>query len=91
MAATEYATVPLPLPLEPPVIVTHPADDVAVQAQPPRAVTATEPAVALAATEAPAGESAYVHGWPACVTVKLCPATVMSAIRAVMAGFAVTL
>lgn len=42
-AATVNATVPLPLPLAPDVIVTHVAFFVAVQAQPVPAVTATDP------------------------------------------------
>lgn len=42
-ASTVNATLPLPLPLAPDVIVTHAADVEAVQAQPLPAVTATDP------------------------------------------------
>jgi hypothetical protein len=55
LAATEYPTVPLPLPLAPLVIVTHGADEAAVHAQPPSAATATVPVVVVAGTDAPAG------------------------------------
>ena len=41
-AATEYVTVPLPLPDEPEVIVIHDADAVAVQAHPVCVVTTIE-------------------------------------------------
>jgi hypothetical protein len=57
-AVTEYATEPLPLPLEPLVTEIHEADGDAVHAHPPGDVTDTDPVVAAAPTEAPAGESA---------------------------------
>jgi hypothetical protein len=81
----------LPLPLAPPVIVSQAADDDDVQAQPVNDVTDTEPVVADAPTDAPAGDRVYVQGMPACVTVNVRPATVMSALRAVMLAFGVTL
>ena len=46
---------PLPLPDAPLVIVTHAADELAVQAQPPSAATPTVPVVVVAGTDAPAG------------------------------------
>ena len=56
-SATEYETVPVPFPLEPPVTVIHAADDAAVHVQPPSAVTETDPVAAAAPTDAPAGAS----------------------------------
>jgi hypothetical protein len=61
LAATEYATVPLPVPLEPLVTVIHPAELVAVQVQPAAPVTATEPVLAPAPTELPVGEIDVEH------------------------------
>ena len=43
LAATEYVAVPLPLPLAPPLIVSHELLLVADQVQPPAAVTDTLP------------------------------------------------
>jgi hypothetical protein len=54
-AATAYPTVPAPTPLSPLVIVTHGAVDVASQAHPLSAATATVPVVAAEGTDAPAG------------------------------------
>jgi hypothetical protein len=90
-AAAEYETVPVPDPLEPPVIVTQAAAEEAVHAQPESDVTVTDPVAPAAATDAPVGLSVWVHVSPACATVKLCPATVIVALRKVMVGFAVTL
>ena len=50
-AATAYATVPLPLPLLPEVIVIQATLLLAVQAQPDAVVTFSVPVVALAATD----------------------------------------
>ena len=50
-AATVNATVPLPLPFAPDVIVTHAAAPVAVHAQPVPAVTPMDPEPPLAATD----------------------------------------
>jgi hypothetical protein len=75
LAATLYATVPLPFPL-PPVIETHEAADVAVQAHPEGIDTETVPVEGSAATETPVGESTAVHGTPSCVMVNVWPAIV---------------
>ena len=51
LAATENATVPLPLPLLPEVTVTQAAELVAVHAQPDEEVTVKLPVPPLAATD----------------------------------------
>jgi len=51
LAATLKATLPAPLPLAPAVTVSHAALLVAVQAQPPGAVTATDPVPAAAVND----------------------------------------
>jgi hypothetical protein len=51
LAAAVNATVPLPVPLAPPVTVSHAALLVAVHAQPAPAVTPTEPVAPAAATD----------------------------------------
>ncbi len=56
-AATEYPTVPSPLPLTPLVIVTHVANEAAVQMHPLIVPTATEPVEAAGGTDEPAGVS----------------------------------
>ena len=56
LAATEYSTVPLPLPLLPEVIVIQDALLVAAHVQPLAAVTATLPLAAAAARDWLAGE-----------------------------------
>ena len=58
-AATEYSTVPLPLPLLPDVIVIQLALLAAVQVQPVPAVTATLPVAALAVKDRLAGAMVY--------------------------------
>src|SRR6185436_751960 len=60
--ATEYITVPFPLPLAPPVMVSHDALLVAVQPQPAGAVTLTLPMPAARPKSAWVGLIAYVHG-----------------------------
>ena len=61
-AATLRATVPLPVPLAPEVIVSQPCDGVAVQLQPTAAVTAIEVAGPPAAgTDCDGGEIVVVH------------------------------
>ena len=57
-AATEYATVPLPLPEAPDVIVTHDAALEAVQEHAAGALTVAEPVVAAAPTALAVGEIA---------------------------------
>src|SRR5688500_16876207 len=61
-AATEYATVPLPLPVVPAMIVRHGAPLVADQAQPSTAETPTVPVVAALATDTLVGDTEELHG-----------------------------
>lgn len=89
-AAIEYVTVPFAVPLAPPVTVSHPADDVAVQLQAAGAVTETLPVVALGETEALVGEMVMVHGTPVCVTVKVCPPIVSVPVREAAVVFCAT-
>ena len=65
-AATESATVPLPLPLAPLVIVSHEALLVAVHAQPARVVTATLFASPAATALVDPGLMENVQGAAAC-------------------------
>lgn len=60
-ALTVNATEPLPAPLAPDVIDTHPGAPVAVQPQPGPAVTATDPPPPAAATDWLPGEIPYVQ------------------------------
>ena len=60
-AATEYSTVPLPLPLLPDVIVIQLTLLAAVQVQPVPAVTATLPVAAVAVRDRLAGATVYVQ------------------------------
>src|SRR5688500_17987318 len=61
LAATLYATEPLPDPLAPPVTVIQGAPLVAVQAHPASEVTVTAPVDALPPTDTPAGEMDQLH------------------------------
>lgn len=61
-AATAYATVPLPLPLAPDVIVSQEALLEAVHEHPVTAVTATLPVDAAPLTETLVGEIDELHG-----------------------------
>ncbi len=82
LADTRHATVPLPLPLVPDVIVIHDVLVDAVHAQPAGAVTLTgEPGPASSSTVSLFGEIEYVHG-AAWVTVNVCPAIVNVPVRA---------
>ena len=90
LAVNEKLTVPLPELLPPAVTVIQAAPLLAVQEHPLPEVTPTLPLPAVEATEALAGEIAYVQGAPACVTVKVCPATVMVSEREVVDVFAAT-
>ena len=82
----------MPLPLAPAVIVIQVAPLTAVQEQPALAVTLTLPLAAAEATEALAGEIAYVHAVDpaACVTVKVWPATVSVPLRELVEVLAAT-
>ena len=72
LAAALNATVPVPVPLAPPVTVSQ---DVLlltpVHAHPAGDVTAVEPVPPPAATEPLVGAIAYVQVMPGCVTLKL--------------------
>ena len=82
----------MPLPLAPALIVIHESLLVAVQLQPAPAVTVTVPVVAADDVRFDdVGAIANVQGAPACVTVKVCPATVIVPVRDVVPVFAATL
>lgn len=74
-ASSSYETAPLPVPLAPPVTVSHVADDVVDHEQEDPVVTETEPVAASAAADTAVGEivMSHVPVWPM-VTVR--PATV---------------
>jgi len=86
-AAIDSATVPLPVPLAPLLIVTHPALLAAVQPHvEAEAVTATDALPPLEPTAWLAGEIENVHGGggggaPGCVTVTATPAIVSEPLR----------
>jgi hypothetical protein len=89
-AVAATVTVPLPVPLAPAVTVIHELLLVAVQLQPPGAVTATlvlSPAVANAFD---VGEIVSLHETPACVTVKVTPAIVSVPVLAAVDVLAAT-
>ena len=91
-AATSYETVPLPLPLVPPVSVIQAALLVAVHAQPAPAVTVTVPLVATdVLSNADEGRIVNEHGAPGCVIVKVFPAIVSVPVRDAVLVFCVTL
>jgi hypothetical protein len=79
LAATENVTDPLPVPFGALVIVSQSALLlVAVHEQFAPAVTVNDPVVAADVTDWLVGDSVNVHaGTAACVTVKICPPTVM--------------
>jgi hypothetical protein len=89
LMAAANATVPLPLPLAPLVTVSQ---DVllltAVHAHPDAAITLVEPVPPSARTDWLTGETEYVHGAPACVTLNVCPPIVSVPVRCVV--FALT-
>jgi hypothetical protein len=89
LAATEYATDPAPLPLEPDVIVIQETLLAAVHEHPDGVETPTVPAVAFSETDALAGEIDVVQGAPCCVTVTVCPAIVTVPVREALLAFAV--
>ena len=75
-AAAEYVTVPLPEPLAPPVMLNQLAVSVAVQAQPPSALTVTLPVPPALVSTIVVGDTVNVHATPASVTLTAWPATV---------------
>jgi hypothetical protein len=92
LAAALNATEPFPLPLAPLVTVSQ---DVAlltpVHAHPASVVTVVEPVPPPATTDWLVGESEYVHGAAACVTVNVWPAMVRVPVRELVFGFAAAL
>jgi hypothetical protein len=93
LAATLNVTVPLPDPLAPPVTTIQVALLEADHAHPLVVVTVNEPLPPLAGTVWDTGEIEYAHGAgaAACVTVKVCPATVIVPVRSVVVELAATL
>jgi hypothetical protein len=81
-------TVPLPLPLAPPVTVIHEALLTAVHPQPDCAVTATVPVVALASMEMDPGAIVKTQGAPACVIVYNWPPIAIDPVRTDVLGLA---
>ena len=83
LAAMENATVPLPLPLAPVVIVSQASLLVAVQLQPVAVVTLALLELAAAAGVSAVGDTVNVHGGgaPAWATVPVWPATVSVPVR----------
>ena len=92
LAAALYATVPLPLPLAPLLIVSHDALLVAVQLQLAPLVTPTVPVAAAEDVRVDdVGEIANVHGdEPGWVTVNVCPPIVIVPLREVVPVLAAT-
>ena len=86
LAATLNVTVPLPDPLAPPVTTIQLALLAADQVHPAVVVTVIEPVPPAAGTDCDTGEIEYAHGAcaAACVTVKVCPATVIVPVRGVV-------
>jgi hypothetical protein len=79
-AATDSATVPLPVPEPPLVIVIHGTLGVAVHGQPELVVTTVKAAPPAAGTDCDDGAMAKLHA--PCVTVNVWPATVTVPVRA---------
>jgi hypothetical protein len=90
-AATSNAIVLLPLPLVAPTSVIHVALLAAVQLHPSAAVTLVELDPPPAAAAKVVGARDTVHGAPACVTLKSCPAIVSDPLRCVVVVLAAML
>ena len=90
LAAADNATVPLPDPLLPEVIVSHEPLLVAVHAHPDAAVTATDSAPPAAVCRLRHRRVLYEQVSPAWVTLMSRPATVSVPVRGVMLVFAAT-
>lgn len=89
--ATEYWTVPSPVPDPPDVTVSHPTLLDAAHTHPADAVTTTEPLVPAPLTVAEAGASVIVHAAPVCMTVTVSPEIVSVPVRDALPVFAATL
>jgi hypothetical protein len=88
-AAAENETVPVPLPLAPPVTVSQAGVPVtAVHAHPDGAVMVVVPVAVPDAIETLAGASEYVHGAAAWVTVTVRPPIEIVACRVCVSGLA---
>jgi hypothetical protein len=87
-ADTPKVTGPVPAPLEAPVSESHPALTFAAHAHPAVVVIVTDPVPPAAATDWLAGLIENTQAAAACVTVKICPPTVIVPTRATVAGFA---
>ncbi len=72
------------------MIIIQPTLSEAVQLQPPGAVTLIVPVPPLGVNDLLGGEMEYVHDTPACVTVWLRPAAVITAVRLLVLVFAET-
>jgi hypothetical protein len=91
LAATLYDTVPVPVPLLPPVTVIHVVLLLTpVHAQPLLVVTVADCAPPAAATLCDVGARAKLQA-PLCVTVRVCPAIVSVPVRGVVEVLAATL
>jgi hypothetical protein len=85
-------TAPPPLPVAPPVIVSHEVSLLTpVHAQPPGVVTVVDPVPPAAVTDVALGAIVYVHGAAACVTVNVCPPMVSVPLRCEAFGLPVAL
>jgi hypothetical protein len=91
LAAALNATVPLPVPLEPELMVSHEPLLLAVHAHPLVAVIVTDPVPPADVNDWLFAESAYEHESPACVTVYVPPAMVIVPVRVDCVGFAAML
>src|ERR1051326_7631316 len=89
-AVIEYATVPLPVPLEPLVMLIQLALVVADHGHGLAVVTLTLPLLAVLLNEALVPESAYVQTTPDWLTVNVCPPIVMAPLREFVVEFAAT-
>ena len=90
-AANASDTVPLPLPLAPPVTVVHETPLAAVQSHEVPDMTRMLPFDALAGTARLVDERVNVHTGGACVTAKEWPPRVIDAERVAVVAFAATL
>ena len=89
MAATLKATLPLPMPDAPAVMIIHDTGLAAVHAHPIGAETVTEPRNPPAPDRSMLAPRLYVQGAPACVTGNARPPIVSVPVRGAEDGFAV--
>ena len=91
LGATEYCTVPSPLPVPPDVTVSHVTLLAEDQAHPVWVATPIDPEDPAALIEMDVGVRLSEHAAPAWVIVNVWPDTVMVPVRCVGDGFAATL